>query len=106
MSDTGGRIQASLGPCQCLKEVSPKYALVRFVHLVKSRAESKYVLGDLRRKHFCRQRLFNDLVPLRIPRRSAQFDFLLVDRRWRSRFRSLRLESRSHSGAKYKTSDQ
>ncbi len=36
-----------------------------------------------------------------VPRRSAQFDFLLVVRGWRNWFRSLRPQSRSHPDTKY-----
>src|ERR1019366_8752315 len=80
VTDARVRIQAGLSTRKCLEEVSPKCALVCFAHLVKSRAESTDALGDLRRKHFRRQRLLDDLVPLWIPWRPTELDLLLIDR--------------------------
>ena|ERR1700687_1269487 len=64
VTDARVRIQAGFSACKRLEEVSPKCTFVCCVHLVKSRAESTDALGGLRKKHFGRQRLLDDLVPL------------------------------------------
>jgi hypothetical protein len=63
VTDAGVRVQAGLSACKRLEEVRPKCAFVGFARFVKSWAESTHAAGDLRRKHFGRQRLLDDLVP-------------------------------------------
>jgi hypothetical protein len=89
-----------------LEEVSPKCAFVCFAHPVKSRAELTDALGYPRRKHFGRQCLLDDLVPLRIPGRPAELDLLLINRGWRSWFGGLRVQSCGYSCEEYETHDE
>jgi hypothetical protein len=82
---------------------------VRFIccaHLVKSWAESSHAAGDLRRKHFGRQRFLDDLVPLWIPRYPTELDLLHVDRGWRGWLDGLRMRSCGYCHAKCETHDK
>ena len=63
-------------------------------------------MRDLRRKHFGRQCLFDDLVPLWIPGHPSEFDFLLIDRGRRGWFGRLRTRSCGHPHEKYETHDE
>src|SRR5208282_4839012 len=80
LTDVRVLIQAGFSARKCLEEISPKCTFVGFAHLVKSRAESTDAPGDPRRKHFGRQRLLDDLVPLWIPSRPTELDLLFIDR--------------------------
>src|SRR5580704_17714935 len=106
VTDAGVRIQAGFSTRKCLEEVGPKCAFVCFAHLVKSRAESTDIVRDLRRKHFGRQRLLDDLVPLWIPGRPSKLDLLLIDRGRRGWFGGLGTRSCGYSHEKYETHDE
>ena len=97
------RIQSGFSCCKCLEEVSPKCAFVGFGHLVKSWAESTHAPGDLRRKHFGRQRILDDPVPSRIPGRPAEFDLFQVDGGRRDWLNGLRMQRSDDSHAQCET---
>src|ERR1017187_8962759 len=106
VTDARVRIQTGFSTRKRLEEVSPKCAFVGFAYLVKSRAESTDATGDLRRKHFGRQRLLDDLVPLWIPGCPTELDLFHIDRGRRGWFGALRTHCCGYSHEKYETHDE
>ena len=79
--------EAGFGAGQSLKEIRPVSAFVRLAHSVEARAELLNGLGHFERKQVARKRLFDDLVPLRLPCVIvSKFRLLVRNGRCRRRF--------------------